>query len=87
MVVFPKALMYTRILEVRSWHFVLSYNEADKSYKFCGFDRTRAPRAAPLTSILGSSAAILGQCGQSRWAQRIHCIAGLKMKSCCQSCL
>ncbi len=28
---------------------IYTYNEADKSYKFCGFDRTGVPRATPLT--------------------------------------
>jgi len=28
---------------------IYTYIEADKSYKFCGFDRTGAPRATPLT--------------------------------------
>jgi hypothetical protein len=28
---------------------VYTYNEAEKSYKFCGFDRTGVPRATPLT--------------------------------------
>jgi len=28
---------------------IFTYNEADKSYKFCGFDRTGVPRSTPLT--------------------------------------
>jgi len=28
---------------------IYTYNETDKSYKFCGFDRTGIPRATPLT--------------------------------------
>ena len=28
---------------------IYTYNESDKSYKFCGFDRSGTPRATPLT--------------------------------------
>lgn len=28
---------------------IFTYNPADKSYKFCGYDRTGVPRATPLT--------------------------------------
>jgi hypothetical protein len=28
---------------------IYTYNETDKSYKFCGFDRTGVPRATPLS--------------------------------------
>ena len=33
---------------------IYTYNESEKSYKFCGFDRSGTPRATPLT-IDGSS--------------------------------